>query len=362
VLRWMLVVALVALSPRAFAHQTSVKYVDLAIDGDSVAVTVKHAASDVTEPMGLPNDARPSVREALAHAAVPAYVQRWFVIVGCTNDAPRAAGVDDKFMTISWAATCAKTDELAVDLAALFALDARQEAIVQLAAPGRATVQTIVRGDQPRVTLRPGESPSWLAWVRTGMDHIYEGVDHILFVLALLLVVMLYRGPDQWHTRAFWPTLRGTAYVVTAFTIAHSITLIAAALGLVALPTPFVEAVIALSIAYTAAEDVVRPDVRWRYALTFGFGLIHGLGFASVLAELLPPSDVVVPLLLFNVGVEVGQLSIVMVALPVFYGVARVVGGDRYRRVALPALAGIIFVVGLVMFAERVLDVSILPM
>jgi hypothetical protein len=388
VLRSFVVLALLALSPRAFAHQTSVKYVDLVLEGERVTVTLKHAASDVTEPMGLPNDARPTVREALAHAAVPPHVQGWFVLAGCTNDAARAAAVDDRFLTVSWTATCANTDELAVDLAALFALDARQEVIVQLAAPGRATVQAIVRGDSPKVTLRPGEAPSLLAWVRSGMDHIYEGVDHILFVLALLLVVMIYRarpsesgalhpgragasessalhpgrGHDRWHTRAFWPTLRATALIVTAFTIAHSITLIAASLGVVSLPSAFVEAVIALSIAYTAAENVVRPDVRWRYALTFGFGLIHGLGFASVLAELLPPSDVVVPLLMFNVGVEVGQLSIVMIALPVFYGVARVVGGDRYRRVALPALAGVIFLVGLAMFAERVLDVRILPM
>ncbi len=233
---------------------------------------------------------------------------------------------------------------------------------MQLAAPGTATIQTIVRADHAQTTLRPGEAPSLLAWVKTGMDHIYEGIDHILFVLALLLVVMLYRGAGTWHTRAFLLTLRSTALVITAFTIAHSISLIAAALGYIALPGGFVEAVIALSIAYTAAEDVVKPDVTWRYWLTFGFGLIHGLGFASVLAELLPPTDVVVPLLCFNVGVEIGQLSIVLVALPVFYAVARVAGGDRYRRRVLPFFAGIIFLAGLTMLVERLLGVRILPM
>ena len=362
------VVVIVALglgvfTPRAFAHQTSVKYVDLAIDGTRVAVTLKHAGSDVTEPMGLPDDARPSVRDALAHAAVAPYVQRWLVLAGCTVDAPRAAAVDDNFMSVTWNATCERTDELALDMAALFALDARQEVIVQLSAPGTSAIQTIVRGDAPRVTLRAGHSPSLLAWVRTGMDHIYGGVDHMLFVIALLLVVMLYRQEGKgWHTRPFWPTLRSTAVVITAFTIAHSITLIAAAVGLVSLPSGFVEAVIALSIAYTAAEDVVRPDVRWRFALTFGFGLIHGLGFASSLANLLPPTDVVVPLLCFNIGVEVGQLSVVLVALPLLFAVARVAGGDRYRRVVMPALAVVIFLLGLTMVVERVLDVSILPM
>ncbi len=357
----MLVIVLVALPARAFAHQTSVKYVDLAIDGSRVDIALQCASSDVTEPLGLANDAKPSVADALAHAAVPAYVQRWLVLAGCTADAPRAARVDDTFIRVTWAATCTQTDELAVDFRALFALDARQEVIVRLTAPGKHAIQTIVRSDDAQTSLRAGHSPSLFAWVRTGMDHIYEGIDHMLFVLALLFVVMLYNG-GTWHTRAFWPTLRSTAAVITAFTIAHSISLIAAALGVIQLPSAFVEAVIALSIAYTAAEDIVRPDVRWRFSLTFAFGLVHGLGFASSLAELLPPSDIVLPLLCFNIGVEVGQLTVVLVALPAFYGLARLLGGERYRRIALPILAGPVFLIGLAMAVERIFEVQILAM
>ena len=360
--RLFVVIALLALPHVAAAHQTSVKYIDLAIDGKQVRVELRCAATDVTEPMGLPADAQPTVSDALAHAGVATYVQRWLVLGGCTVDAPRAVAADEKFLAVQWTATCGRTDTVDVDLGALFALDVRQEAIVQLAAPGTKTVQTIVRSARPKVTLRPGEAPSLIAWIRTGMDHIYDGVDHICFVLALLLVVMLARGDGGWRVRPFVATLRSTAVVITAFTIAHSISLIAAALGYVALPGRFVESMIALSIAYTAAEDVVRPDVRWRFALTFGFGLVHGVGFAATLAELLPPSDVVVPLLCFNVGVELGQLTIVLVALPVFYGVARVAGGDRYRARVLPALAGIIFLLGLTMLVERILSIRILPM
>jgi hypothetical protein len=149
-------------------------------------------------------------------------------------------------------------------------------------------------------------------------------------------------------------TLRSTALIITSFTIAHSITLIAAALGFVELPSHIVEAVIALSIAYTAAEDVVKPDVRWRFALTFAFGLIHGVGFASTLAGLLPPTDVVVPLLCFNLGVEIGQLTIVLVVLPVLWLVARKIGASRYRRYGLPVVAAPIFVAGVAMVIDRV--------
>jgi len=369
-----LVLALVAFAPRAFAHQTSVKYIDLAIHDTTVSVELRCAATDVTEPMGLPADATPSVTEALAVAGVAPYVQHWLSLTGCTASTPRATRVDDKFIAITWTAACPRVDELQLDLSALFALDRRQEAIVQLAKPGTETIQTVVRAEQAKVTLRAGQSPSLLAWIRTGMDHIYDGIDHICFVLALLLVVMVYPArrsesgalhsgrEREWRVRPFLAALRSTAVVITAFTIAHSISLIAAALGYVELPSRFVESMIALSIAYTAAEDIVRPDVRWRYALTFGFGLIHGLGFAATLAELLPPRDVVVPLLCFNVGVEIGQLSIVLVALPVFYGVARVAGGERYRHTGLPLLAGLIFLLGLTMFVERILGVKILPM
>jgi hypothetical protein len=277
---------------------------------------------------------------------------------------------------------------LELDLSAFFALDARHEAIVRFAAPHAEAIQTLVRAPQTQLTLRAGHPPSLLAWIRTGMDHIYGGLDHILFVIALLLVVMLcpgvversestgggdragsagaagdraLRGLVTWHVRAFLPTLRSTALVITAFTIAHSLTLIAAALGLVTLPSQLVESLIAVSIAYTAAEDVINPAVRWRFWLTFAFGLVHGLGFAGQLAILLPPTDVVAPLLCFNLGVELGQLSIVAVALPVLFVLVRKIGAARYRRIALPILAAPIFLVGVLMVVERVFEVRVLP-
>lgn len=356
----LVVVAVVAaLTAPAAAHQTSVKYVDLTVTSDkTLAVTVKLAPSDVTEPMGLANDAKPPVADALAHPGVPAYVQGWFAIAGCTAGTPTAGPANDAaFVAVSYTATCETPRELALDFTPFFQLDARHEAIIRITAPGATAVSTIVRAGEPRVTLRAGEAPSLLAWVKTGMDHIYEGIDHILFVIALLLVVMLQRGvgPGEWHTRGFVLTLKSTAVVITAFTVAHSITLIAAALGMVALPSSFVEAVIAASIAYTAVEDVVKPDVRWRFVLTFAFGLVHGVGFAGTLAGLLPPTDVVVPLLCFNLGVEIGQLSIVLVVLPLLWLAARKIGAARYRRHVLPLLAAPIFLVGLAMVVDRVM-------
>jgi HupE / UreJ protein len=176
-------------------------------------------------------------------------------------------------------------------------------------------------------------------------------------VLALLLVVVLVRR-TKWETRSLLGALRATAAIITSFTVAHSISLIAASLGWIELPSRLVESLIAISIIYTAIENVVRPDVRWRFALTFGFGLVHGLGFASVLQEQLPPTNVIVPLLSFNVGVEIGQLTVVAVALPVFWLASRQLGADRYRRWVLPGAAVLLTLVGIKWLIERAFDVS----
>ena len=354
-------VILLLLARTAAAHQTSVKYVDVTIDDARAAITVKVAPGDVTEALGLPADAKPSVGDAVRAPAVAPYVAHWIAVTSygraCTADAPRAApDVDGKFVAVTWSSVCAGVPT-ELDFHAFFAVDQRHVAIVHVEPTGR---DAIVRADAPVLVLR--EKPSLLAWVREGMDHIYTGRDHISFVLALLLVVMLARKPEtrDWHLRTPVKTLRSTATVITAFTIAHSVSLIAASLGWVHLPSRFVESMIAASIAYTAVEDVVRPDVPWRFYLTFGFGLVHGLGFASTLAVLLPPSGVIVPLLCFNLGVEIGQLTIVVLALPVFYVVARLLGAGVYRRTLMPAISAGIFALGTLWLVERVLEVRIL--
>jgi hypothetical protein len=319
-------VVLLLLTRFAYAHQTSVKYIDV---DPNLGVTVRCAPSDL---------------EGIAPDEVPAFVQRWITFEGCTLTAP-VADRDDKFVRVTWKATCPE-GHVRADFTKFFELDRKHEAMLRYHGE-----TTIVRASDPHVVL--GHHQSLFAWIHTGMDHIYEGIDHILFVISLLLVVMLYRG-TKWELRGFMLTLKSTGLVITAFTIAHSISLISAALGYVALSSRFVECMIALSIAYTAIEDIAKPDVRWRFVLTFGFGLIHGLGFASTLANLLPPRDVVVPLLCFNIGVEIGQLTIVLGVLPVLYLVARTCGAQRYRLYVLPVVAGVIAAVGLAMFIQRI--------
>jgi HupE / UreJ protein len=169
-----------------------------------------------------------------------------------------------------------------------------------------------------------------------GIEHILTGYDHLLFLLALML-----RGGGVWSLLK----------IITAFTLAHSITLALAALDVIVLPGALVESVIALSIAYVALENLLpRYAASRRWAVSFVFGLAHGFGFSSVLREIgLPKENLLLSLLNFNLGVEVGQLTIVLLAVPILM---------RFRnrpwepRVVM-AISGVIFVAGLVLFVER---------
>ncbi|WP_165972276.1 HupE/UreJ family protein [Paenibacillus piri] len=135
-----------------------------------------------------------------------------------------------------------------------------------------------------------------------GIEHILLGFDHLLFLFSLLLVAARYRDMLK---------------IVTAFTVAHSITLLLASLGFINVNPVWVESAIALSICYVAVENIVSGKHAMRWLLTFMFGLVHGLGFAGALAEIgLPRNYFVGSLLTFNAGVEVGQLAIVFVVLP----------------------------------------------
>ena len=330
--RLILVWACLLVSRLAYAHQTSVKYVDIVIDGAEADITLRAAPGDVS-------DADPHQWLSLASYGEPC-------VAGPATSAP-----DDKLIAFHWHVACSRAPDTA-DFTKFFAVDQKHVAFVHVEPSGASTY---VGASAPTLSLR--ESPSLLAWVHGGIDHIvaWDGRDHISFVLALLLVVMLVRDGTKWGIRPLVPTLRSTATVITAFTIAHSLSLISAALGWVHLPSRLVESLIAVSIAYTAAENIIKPDVRWRYMLTFGFGLVHGLGFASTLAVQLPPKDVVVPLLCFNVGVEIGQLVIVLVALPAFFVVAQRLGAETYRKRFMPLVSGAIFIAGVVWVVKRAL-------
>jgi hypothetical protein len=180
----------------------------------------------------------------------------------------------------------------------------------------------------------------------------------MLFLLALLLPAVLRRENGHWQEVGLRAAVRGTVKVVAAFTVAHSLTLGLAALGIVHLPARLVESAIAASVVIAALNNAVPffADARW--LVGFGFGLLHGFGFASALADPgLPPRTLVLALLGFNVGVECGQLVVVAAFLTLTYLMRR---SWLYQRVTLVAGSCAIATIAAVWCVERALDLRLL--
>ena len=176
--------------------------------------------------------------------------------------------------------------------------------------------------------LDPRWHQAFLRFVKLGFLHILDGLDHLLFILCL---VVPFRR------------LMGLVPIVTAFTVAHSITLIASASGLAPSAlwfAPLVETLIAASIVYMALENIVGVRLHRRWLVAFAFGLVHGFGFAFVLGESLQfaGSHLVGSLLAFNVGVELGQIMVLLVAIPVLDWLFRKVVPERVGTIILSAL------------------------
>ena len=182
---------------------------------------------------------------------------------------------------------------------------------------------------------------SWLDFVALGWNHILIGFDHLLFLFSLVIV-----------SRKFLPTVQ----IVTCFTVAHSITLALATFDLVLLPARLVEPLIAASILFVAIENLVRREIpKSRLVLVFGFGLIHGLGFASVLRELgvgATSAGMVVPLLSFNLGVELGQLLVVLLLFPTLYWANKI---PALKRRLVPVCSLLVAGAGAFWLVERLL-------
>ena len=242
-------------------------------------------------------------------------------------------------------------------------IDPQHRGLLNLTVEG--VTRTAILGPQaPRQSFELAAAASrWqqlLDYGREGVWHIWVGFDHILFLLSLLLPAVGVWAGSRWlpverFGQAFWDVLR----IVTAFTVAHSITLSLAALGFVSLPSRLVESCIAASVVLAALNNVWPVFHERRWMVAFAFGLIHGFGFASVLADLgLPQGALALALLGFNLGVEVGQLAIVAAFLPTAYLLRRSL---FYRRAVLLGGSLLIAAVAAAWLVERAFELKLLP-
>jgi hydrogenase/urease accessory protein HupE len=313
----------------AQAHQIDLTNARVVLGPDrtvEVAIAMKGSDADRAAGTGVFDDSANLVRPtalAAASAAIIGYIQTHTSVLGeggvaCragTGDA--AAEGDGVVVRIPWYCT-GVGDPLRYRSTVLVDRSATARQVVLIGA-GPDAAQDLLDANRTETALTATPPPSLREVIKryteAGIAHIFLGYDHIAFLAAVVL----------W-ARRLWPVVK----IVTAFTVAHSITLSLAALDIVRIPSTVIEPAIAASIVYVAAENFLSHDVDKRWRDAFGFGLIHGFGFATALQEFgLPQSALVPALASFNLGVEIGQVAIVVLLVPGLLGMDRVLALGR---------------------------------
>jgi hypothetical protein len=366
----MLVLALLA-AP-AWAHKPSDSYLTLEASGRHIDGRWDIALRDLDMAIGLDEDGNGELtwNEVRArHPAIAAYALSRLRVSSGGQACPLHVAEqllddhsDGAYSVLRLRGDCgADVRLLDIDYRLLFDIDPQHKGLLQLRHDGHVST-AIFASDSPRQVVRVEGASGWRQfgdYVRHGIWHIWIGLDHILFLLSLLLPAVLVYRDGAWQGGAtFRAATVDVLKIVTAFTLAHSITLTLATLGLVSLPSRLVESAIAASVALAALNNL-WPILHGRRALVaFGFGLIHGFGFASVLLDLgLPKAALLVSLVGFNLGVEIGQLAIVALFLPLAF-LAR--DTLAYRKGIFNGGSLAIALLALVWLAERGLDVKLL--
>ena len=357
------------------AHKQSDSYLALSVEGNSVEGRWDIALRDLDFVIGLDADANGELTwgETRRRAeAIREYAFSHLIVRGVdaanTRRCELAPGrllidehVDGAYAVLFFEGACAPAPRrLQIDYSLLEGVDPNHRGLLELRSNGMAQSH-VLTNDGSRVafdTLSPNRWRQFRSFVTEGIRHIWLGFDHLLFLMTLLLPSVVSRHGRQWHARN---GLRESAVdilkVVTAFTLAHSLTLSLATLEIIAVPSRIVESLIALTVL-VGALNILFPVVQeGRWALALAFGLIHGLGFASVLSDLrLKSTHLLEALIGFNVGVELGQLAIVLVLMPAVFLIR---ASTFYRRILLPGGAALIGVLAVYWMLARALPIEL---
>jgi hypothetical protein len=315
---------------QAWAHKASDAYIQMTGTDSGLTVRLDVALRDLDAVLDIDADGNGQLTWGEVRAAWPAiirYAMANLQVDGCALGSPTEAlerRSDGVYAALTFTSTCVLQAEPAMRYAAFADVDPTHRGIARTALPGQDARVRVLDPRQPVATGAPNASPAAQApagFLREGVHHIVTGYDHVLFLLCLLFPAVMSRTGRGWQplpmwSQAVWPVVG----IVTPFTVAHSITLALAALKLVSLPSWFIEPGIALTIVLAALNNI-WPIFHGRVVLvTFAFGLLHGFGFAAVLGELsLPTAAFAWALLQFNIGLELGQVAIVCVAISLMF-------------------------------------------
>jgi hydrogenase/urease accessory protein HupE len=361
--RWLvaILVALAALSlaTPSLAHKPGLSRVDGHVEGTSVVVDIVFAQGEVlaltpsldADKSGTLDDAELSRGLASLQRDVVDHVSVERGGAACTGKALSATAEENDGIRTHARYECTSAgspvritfglfDELASGHRSFVSFVGGLSSGETILSREHATASFEVTGTTPQANDGGGHAlGTFPSIVLLGVEHILTGWDHLLFLFGLVLVGGRFRS---------------TLAVITAFTIAHSITLAVAALG-VFTPSPrIIEPAIALSIAYVGAENFVVHDVAKRWRITFPFGLVHGFGFAGALAEIhIPKARIPATLFGFNLGVELGQIGVLVVVVPLLTWARK---REWFRGRGVKVLSALIVAVGAALFVQRVVE------
>ena len=303
------VVLLLLIARVASAHQSSTKYLDVTITGDRAALALRFVPSDVTEPMKLRPDAKPTAQAAAASPGVPAYVERWVAVRGCTAANGVGSVAEDGFVAVTWTVTCPDPiRELVLDFTPFFSLDPKMEMFVH---PQGSDDSLRVIAAAPSLTLTVDGSFT---------DGVLS-IERLAFAVLIVLVGALAQR-----------YIRATAILLGAYSLA---TLIGSVTG-ITLDPMLGDALVAATIVYAGIEVISRPDWRWRTATFAAFGVVHGIAHDGRATSSLVASLVI------------GALAFAVLLPLIRLLVARI----GQRRVII-VVAALVTTCGIVWFVER---------
>lgn len=357
-----------------FAHKASDSYLRFEIKDGVIQGQWDIALRDLDYALGLDEDADGNITWGelrASHQAITNYAFTRLQIAAngtqCWSNLPDHLvdhHTDGAYAVLHFAVNCPETiSRLEIEYRLLFDLDPLHRGLLHVASDEQ--IQTgIFSPEKQTIRVDLNQYSPWHEFIqfgREGIWHIWIGYDHILFLISLLLPAVLFWKAGRWHPQAsfrlvLWEVLK----IVTAFTLAHSITLSLAVLGFLSLPTHWVESAIALSVIVAALHNL-HPIIQNRlWVMTFIFGLVHGLGFASVLIDLgLPGKSLALALAGFNLGVEVGQVMIVGLFIPLAFLVRH---AWFYQRFILNVGSVMIAFVALIWLIERSMNLDLFSM
>lgn len=418
-LAWLACMAFVA---PALAHKGSDAYLQLKLDEAAAGLRVDVALRDLDPVLDIDADGNGQLtwgEVKAAHPSIERYLAARVQVDGCrwpsaaTHALERRA--DGVYAALSWSGTCAQAAALPlIRYSALREIDPTHRAVAKIERPGSDAVVRVLdptqrlapavaaeapearsaasavataepfaagpvdgepvdvaaaRGSIPAIATTPDAEATAAhaaqhalgGFITEGMRHILGGYDHVLFLICLLLPAVMRRTATGWQpVERLSQAIVPVAIIVTSFTVAHSVTLALAALKVLAVPSSVIEPAIAVTIMLTALDNVRPIFGGHRAIVTFLFGLIHGFGFAGVLGELdLPTVQFAWALFQFNLGIELGQLFIVVVAISGLFLLRQQRG---YPRWVIQGGSAVAIVVGALWFIERTADVSLLPL